>query len=108
MKICRVFCLAILLGVLLLSLKSEAVAPIEVLTVVGQFEGFDETESPIRIVLIVNGEEAMGPLSDRCTFIDEKGNYIERIAFLQSYFKRIVTISLIEETGEVVECRVGS
>lgn len=90
-------------------IKSEAVLvsppPLEV---TGIFQKIDEAEKPYKIVLDVNGKEASGPLSETCVYLGEKGDYIERDLFVQRYLKRVITVELIEDTGEVVLCRVGS
>lgn len=88
--------------------KSEAVIALPTLEVTGIFQEIDETEKPHKIMLDVNGKEASGPLSEACTFQGEKGDYIERDLFIRRYLKRVITVELIEDTGEVVSCRVGS
>lgn len=101
----------IILSLILVTFSAScavALARIPTLEVTGIFEKIDATVDPRSIVLIVDGKEASGPLGESCVFRDEKNNEVDRDTFVRLYLKRIITVELIESTGVVVACRVGS
>ncbi len=85
-----------------------AVARVNTLEVTGIFEKIDNTQDQEAIVLNVNGKIASGPLGQYCVFTDEKQTELDRDTFVKRYLRRVVTVELIEHTGEVIACRVGS
>ena len=85
-----------------------AVQAIPVLEVTGVLSRVDNTVMPHIIVLSVEGQEASGPIFEGCIFFDEKGNVLDEETFVRRFLKRIVTLEIFEDSGEVVRCRVGS
>ena len=106
--------LYVLLAGILLSLpflvptEGWAIKKIELLEVTGIFEDIDLTVEPNIIELNVNGTKAFGPLRQDCRFFDEKRQDVDKETFIKSYLKRVVTLEIVEDTGEVFSCRVGS
>lgn len=101
----------ILLGVLICSgdiFSAQAVSRIELLEVTGVLESVEAGEQGEIVTLNVNGKVASGPLDPGCRFMDERGQTLEKTAFLQRYMKRIVTLELEAESGVVMSCRVGA
>jgi hypothetical protein len=96
------------LAFFLFSGEANALTLTPMLEVTGSFEALDDTVTPNVITLKVNGEEASGPLSDRCVFSDERGVAIDQKTFVARYIRRFITIELVESSGEVVSCRAGS
>ncbi|MDR1978470.1 MAG: hypothetical protein LBQ42_07035 [Synergistaceae bacterium] len=94
-----------LLAVACLVSSAFAVMKIPTLEVTGQLEKVDESTQPAVIFINVNGTTASGPLSERCSFSDVRGNSMERAAFVKNYTKKMVTLELIEDSGEVIDCR---
>lgn len=91
-----------------LSSAAYAVAAPELLEVTGILDRVVPDEEGEIITLKVGGKEASGPLDPECHFIDEKGQRMEKKAFLRRYMKRIVTLELEAESGVVLLCRVVS
>ncbi|MDR2136892.1 MAG: hypothetical protein LBO68_01265 [Synergistaceae bacterium] len=88
--------------------RSAASDSLELLEATGIFEGIDDTETPNVITLNVDGEKASGPLHEDCVFYDERQRIISRKVFVLSYPRRVVTVEIGEETGQVLSCRGGS
>lgn len=92
---------------LVFSSSAHAVTQMELLEVTGILERVEAGEQGEIITLNVNGKVASGPLDPGCRFMDERGQTMEKTAFLQRYMKRIVTLELEAESGVVMFCRVG-
>lgn len=95
--------LALLLG---LSSQAAAMAEPSLLEVTGILEEIGNDAEGEYLTLSVNGELVSGPLGPGCTFWDEKGQNVEKKIFLQNYRKRYVTVEIIEDTKEIVNCIV--
>lgn len=79
-----------------------------ILEVTGMLEGVASEGEREVVTLNVYGKLASGPLSSDCRFLDERGQPMDKPSFLQRYMKRVVTLDLEADSGEVVFCRVGS
>lgn len=109
MKLKRIFVAALLAStVCLFAFPAFAVAQAELLEVTGILERVESGEQGEIVTLNVNGKVASGPLDPGCRFMDERGQTLEKTAFLQRYMKRIVTLELEAESGVVMSCRVGA
>ena len=109
----RICLLGLCLALLCLASVSEAVFMPSTLEVTGIFDRVEEPDDEngqamSLLVLIVNGKEASGLIRMECTFFDEKGNNIDRNDFMRLYIKRTITAEILEDSGEVVSCRVGT
>jgi hypothetical protein len=93
-------------ALLLLPREGHSMAEMKLLEVVGTFEALDDTVEPNIVILSVNGQEASGPLFNSCRFFGEKEENIDKETFVQRYLKRVITVEIIEETGEVFSCRI--
>jgi hypothetical protein len=96
------------LAALCLTFSAEAVMKAPTLTVTGQLVRLDQSTNPPVIELSVDGVTASGPLAEFCRFMDDRGNDITRDLFFRRYLKRVITVEILEQSGEVVSCRVGS
>ena len=95
-----------LMWVFLLGWASEAAAMAEpsLLEVTGILEEIGNDTEGEYLTLNVNGELMSGNLSSGCTFWDEKRQSSEKEIFLQRYRKRYVTVEIIEDTKEIINC----
>lgn len=95
-----------LMLVFLLGWASEAAAMAEpsLLEVTGILEEIGNDTEGEYLTLNVNGELMSGNLSSGCTFWDEKRQSSEKEIFLQRYRKRYVTVEIIEDTKEIINC----
>ncbi|MDR1875438.1 MAG: hypothetical protein LBQ90_10570 [Synergistaceae bacterium] len=87
--------------------ESAADAPKELAEVTGILEGIDDTTTPNLITLKVGEVLASGPLERHCGFFDEWEREIPRTVFVQRYTRRLVTVSMIRDSGEILSCRPG-
>lgn len=74
---------------------------LEVREATGSLEGIDGQE----ITLAVGGRRYVCPLLTKCVFVDEKGQQVDRAAFVQRFLRRYVTVELEKTTGTVLSCR---
>ncbi|WP_298777675.1 hypothetical protein [uncultured Fretibacterium sp.] len=74
---------------------------LEVREATGSLEGIDGQE----ITLAVGGRRYVCPLLAKCVFVDEKGQQVDRAAFVQRFLRRYVTVELEKTTGTVLSCR---
>lgn len=88
--------------------STEASGVPRLLEVTGMLEGVASEGEREVVTLNVYGKLASGPLSSDCRFLDERGQPMDKPSFLQRYMKRVVTVDLEADSGEVVSCRVGS
>ena len=93
--------LTLLLGLLV---QAEAVTVPSLLEVTGILEEIGSDAEGEFLTLSVNGELVSGNLSSGCTFWDEKRQSSEKEIFLQRYRKRYVTVEIIEDTKEIINC----
>lgn len=107
-KFLLLFVLILINGISIPALFAEEVEFPNLLEVSGVFIDIDETEAPHLLILDVNGQEASGPLLRHCRYINERGKMITREIFIKHYLKRVITVEIIEDTGEVFSCRVNS
>jgi hypothetical protein len=91
-----------------LAFSAEAVMMVPTLEVTGLLEAIDESTAPMTLHLDVNGVAASGPLAETCLFWNDKEVLISREDFAKHYLKKVVTIELREDNGEVIHCRPGS
>jgi hypothetical protein len=94
----------VFLAVILTALPALAVTKIPTLEVTGQLEEIDDSQEPAVIVLNVKGTKASGLLSENCRFADAKGSFMEQVAFVKRYTKKMVTLELVAESGTVIAC----
>jgi hypothetical protein len=87
---------------------AQARMAITILQVTGAFVAIDETLTPNEIVLQVDGQDAAGPLAPQCQFFDQRGRSVDREVFVKNYLKQVITVEIVEHTGEVISCRPGS
>lgn len=90
------------------SLPAKADMKLDVLEVTGIFLGIDIKEEPHRLRLQVEENEFSGPLEESCLFWDDELKATSRDDFVRLYLKRVITVTLLEETGSVISCKVGS
>jgi hypothetical protein len=81
--------------------EANAVSELKLLEVTGTLVSLDVTADPMVIVLNVEGATASGPLWPGCTFSDEKENSLTLAPFIERYTDRLVTLEIVEDTGEI-------
>lgn len=59
------------------------------------------------IKLNVNGELIAGLLKSNCRFLDAAGTPTSAEAFFKTYMKRLIAVDFYEDSGVIIECRVG-
>ncbi|MDR1379122.1 MAG: hypothetical protein LBJ36_08735 [Synergistaceae bacterium] len=108
-KLAAVMIYALLLAAFLLFPSvTQAKMEIVILEATGVFESIDTTLTPNEITLRIGEEDAAGPLHSRCQFFDQRGRQLDQETFVKNYLKRVITVGIIEDTGEVISCRPGS
>jgi hypothetical protein len=103
-----VLCFTLTAALLPLPEEAKAVKELNLLEVSGIFRAFDAAATPNVIVLDVNGQEGSAPLFDGCSFLNEKGEEINGADFVRQYLDRVITLELLEDTGEIFSCRPGA
>jgi hypothetical protein len=86
------------------STRASAMTEPSLLEVTGILEEIGHDKEGESLTLNVNGELVSGPLSPGCTFLDEKEQSLKKKVFLDRYRKRYVTVEIIEETKEIINC----
>ena len=86
------------------STRASAMTEPSLLEVTGILEEIGNDTEGEYLTLNVNGELMSGNLSSGCTFWDEKRQSSEKEIFLQRYRKRYVTVEIIEDTKEIINC----